>query len=269
MNKKLVRAILVITSSVLLCGCADFPPVTEDQSEVISEYAASLLLKYDKENHSRLIDTSDFKNAYNKAWDNYNSQKKAYEDSIKAEEEKRKKEAAEQEAANSASKSNAVDIDATVVDRSEGGSGSGINAISSMPMGTFLDVDFDIDYTGYKFVSTYPEDGTDFFFSMDATKGKKLLVMTFDVTNISSSDAEFNMFDSGVTFKVNINDEGYLPVNKTMLEDDLSEYLSTFKGNETKEAVLIAEVSEDTDVESLILRMQDKNGNSINKRLVD
>ena len=52
-----------ITASLLMTGCGAMPDLTQEETELISEYAVGVLLKYDKSHGSRLVDTS----AYDKA----------------------------------------------------------------------------------------------------------------------------------------------------------------------------------------------------------
>jgi len=240
---------LILSATLLFAGCADYPDLTEEENEMVSEYAVSLLLKYDKDNHSRLVDTSEFLNKYNTALQERESARLAYEAAKQLEEETRRKEAQEQEAANGGYTSQPVSPSgdgtggATVIDSSE----------SVMSVEQFLDAeDFSIDYAGIALLDSYPEGSTDYFFSMDATTGNKLLVMSFNVTNNGPAQ-QLNIYAQGVTFKVNINGQGYKSVYKTMLADDMSEYLDNFNAGETKKLVLIYEVPAGTNIESLSL----------------
>lgn len=47
-----------ITASLLMTGCGAMPDLTQEETELISEYAVGVLLKYDKSHGSRLVDTS-------------------------------------------------------------------------------------------------------------------------------------------------------------------------------------------------------------------
>ena len=70
---------LILSATLLFAGCAQYPDLTEEENEMVSEYAVSLLLKYDKDNHSRLVDTSEFLNKYNTALQERESARLAYE----------------------------------------------------------------------------------------------------------------------------------------------------------------------------------------------
>lgn len=254
---------LILSATLLFAGCAQYPDLTEEENEMVSEYAVSLLLKYDKDNHSRLVDTSEFLNKYNTALQERESARLAYEAAKQLEEETRRKEAQEQEAANGGytsqpvSPSNDGTGGATVIDSSE----------SVMSVEQFLDAeDFSIKYAGLTLTDSYPENSTDYFFAMNALENKKLLVVFFDVTNNGAAQ-QFNVYARNVTFKLNINNQGYKSVYKNLLEDSLDEYLGDFNSGETKRLVLIYEVPADTVVSSLSMMVSSNTKGSVTSNL--
>ncbi|MCQ2523505.1 MAG: hypothetical protein MJ123_04130 [Lachnospiraceae bacterium] len=258
MNKPFVMAGVLIMASVMFCGCGDLPKMTNEQSEVVTEYASSLLLKYDSTKHSRLIDTDAFLEKYNKAWDEYNEAKAEYEKQLAKEEKKKKKEQQKEESKEE------------VIDRSESdNSGTGgATVIDTLTIGQFLGVNYDISYMDYSLVKTYPEDGTDFFFSMDATSGHDLLIVKLNATNMNSESDELDVMSKNLTFKLSINNEGFHAAYKTMLDDDLSEYVGNFNVGESKTLVLIGEVESGKAINSIDLRISDTKGNVVTKQLM-
>ena len=68
MKKRFVVMIsILLAASMTLSACVSLPDLSEEENEMVSEYAASLLLKYDSDNHSRLVDTSEFMQQYETA----------------------------------------------------------------------------------------------------------------------------------------------------------------------------------------------------------
>ena len=252
MRKTILLTGCLLILSLTLSACGSYPKMTESQDKAISNYATSLLLKYDAENHSRLVDTSEFMDEYNAAWEAYNKSKEAYEAQKQLEEKKKIKEI---EKENEASSENTT----PVVDRTE--------TYSSMPINTFLDIDYTVEFADYFFADRYPEKELSLFEPVSADEGMKLLVLRFNVTNNSSSGSQLDIMSKGVTFKVSVNDASYHSAYKTLLDDELSEYFGDFGGNETKQLVLIAEVEENCVVESINLRLSDTKGNQITKKL--
>ena len=56
-----------ITAAICMTGCGSImPDLTEEETEIISEYASGVLLKYDRVYRSRLMDMSEYEEEENK-----------------------------------------------------------------------------------------------------------------------------------------------------------------------------------------------------------
>lgn len=261
-----VISIIIMSLGLALSGCGvAYPELNEDQNDMIAEYSVSLLLKYDEDNHSRLIDTTPFMDSYNEAVRVREDGIRQYEEAKAAEEEARRKETEAQEASMTFSEEdNKEERDgtggATVIDET---------FTPSVSLETFLHADnYSIIYAGNDLVSSYPEDGTDFFFSMDATKGNRLLIVYFNVTNHSEA-GRLDVMNENATFKLSVNGDSYKSVFKSMLEDDMGEYIGNFNAGETKRLVLVTEVPEGTAISSLDLMVYNKGGDRTEIALAD
>ncbi len=246
--------------SLVMTACGSIPKLSADETEMVSEYAASLLLKYDSENHSRLVDTTAFFEKYNAAVKNYQDQEKAYYDAVEREAEQRRREAEAQEKANEAYNNDGTG-GATVVNAD--GAGNKTETFSDMPIAEFLGLsDFTINYAGCEIMDAYPKDPGDVGFSLSALHGNTLLVLFFDVTNNSGSDKELDLSYNAisVTYKVSVNGSKYTRIMDTMLPDSLLGYTESFAGNETKKVSLILEVPAGTLVESLSMTITSDKG---------
>ena len=270
MKKRFVVMISILLAALMtLSACVSLPDLNEEENEMVSEYAASLLLKYDSDNHSRLVDTSEFMKQYETAVKVREDGIRAYEAAKQKEEDDRRKEAEAQEALNNRSDSDS----ASSSNGSSGGDGSGGATVvdNSEPVVTieeFLNAtNYSIEYAEYRLLDSYPEESTDYFFSMDATSGNKLMVIFFNVTN-NGSASQLNVYAEGVTFKVNVNGQGYKSVYKTMLQDDLSEYLGDFAAGESRRLVLIYEVPTGTTISSLSLMVSSNSRGSTTENLI-
>lgn len=263
MRKPLVF-LSVFLSVIILGGCASIPDMTEEQEEMVAEYSAALMLKYDSENHSRLVDVDDF-------LEEYNMKKQAYEDSAKQyleeqqkleeearkEEEERKEETVKQEEINSGNSGNndsGRDDTAVVIDNTQTTSSN--ESIDSY-IGT---TGFSIDYYGI----TMNKELADNVF---ASKGRDFLVVYFDVTNNTSDSKLFDVCTKDVKFYFSINNTSYVSAVINMAEDDLAQAQLTFSGLEKKRLFLALEVPEGTIVNSLTLKAQIDDKNPIIKIL--
>lgn len=264
-------AVILLVSSLLLSGCgASYPNITEEENEIVSEYAVSLLLKYDSANHSRLVDTSEFMNSYlNAKWEREN-QIAEYEAAKALEEQTRIDETRAQEEALAGEESKTLTDDSLEKEKSDGTGGATVidtteGITSNLSVESVIGIeDFSINYNSYDLVSSYSSDD---FFSMDATKGNKLLVVYFNVRN-NGPDQILDVFNKDVSFKFDINERGPRSVFKSMLADDLGEYKGEFKSGETKTLVLLFEVPDDTTISDLKLIVSSPEKGSTTKTLL-
>ena len=218
---------------------------------MVSEYAASLLLKYDSANHSRLVDTSPFLDSYYAAVKNYEDGKKAYYDAVAYEEELRRREAESQERANAAYNNDGTG-GATVINGGESGHKTNV---SNIPIAEFLGLgDFSIDYAGFELLDVYPKEADELGFSLSpVSRDNSLLVIYFNVNNTSSTSNELDLSyrSVDVTYKVSMNGSRFTRIMDTMLPDSLLGYKDSFETGETKKLNLILEVPKGSTVQSL------------------
>ncbi len=252
---------IAVAGSIFLAGCASIPAMTTEQEEMVSEYAVSLLLKYDSENHTRLVSTESYLNAYETAKKIHDDAEKKYYDAIAEEEAKRKAEAEEQNALNDSYRESTKQETIVIMDENENhkfsdGTG-GAAVVDAETIESFLGLSgFLVQYAGYDIMESYPEDLGELYFAIDATKGNDLLIVYFNVTNTSALNQTLNIYDLNPIFKLSVNGEKYSSTFKTfVLEDDLSMYVGDFNSGEMKRLVLVTEVKDATTISNLGLRI--------------
>lgn len=176
-----------ITAAILMTGCGSvMPDLTEEETEIISEYAAGVLLKYDRVHGGRLMSEAEYEMEENK--------KAEREAAASAAEQQNEEENAAEESAAS---------DTEVVDVSQDA-----EVVVPSTIEEYYDIqDITFQYTGYELTDSYPSDSEEdnVFFAMDATEGMQLLVLKFTATNVSSADQTLDMIGYGVRFKVSVN----------------------------------------------------------------
>lgn len=232
-----------MVGALLMTGCgATMPDLTEEETNVISEYAVGVLLKYDKNYGSRLRDTSE-----------YSEEQSVEPEEPPVEQMPEQEEQEEQEPP--------VENSTEVVDVSEEE-----NVPSSIEeyYGMY---DFNFQYTGYELTTTYPEasDEENIFFAMDATEGTQLLVLKFTVTNESSSDQTLDMLGYGVRFRISVNGEASKGALATMLLNDMQTYKALVPAGSSVELVSIIEVPTGTNVDTIEMVLRGNESDAVLK----
>ena len=104
-----------------------------------------------------------------------------------------------------------------------------------------------IQWMGYDVMSSYAESSG---FSMEASPGKALLVLSFYTDNPSGEPVYLDVPAIGPIFRVGINDQSPKVVQTTMLLNDLSFFRGELSPGTSNELVLVQEISQ-ADAESL------------------
>ena len=226
-----------IMAAALLAGCgATMPDLTQEETDLISEYAVGVLLKYDKNHSGRLVDTA------------------AYDVPEEEPEETPAETLPEEEPEDT------VD-DTEVIDVSQ-------DEEADAPPSTIEEYygisDITFQYNGYELLQSYPPATDDaLFFAMDATDGMQLLVLRFTATNMASTDQTLNMLAYGARFRVSVNGEAAQNALSTMLLDDIQTYNDVIAAGGATELVCIVEVPQSVSIDTIDLIMRGGDENSV------
>jgi len=228
--KKIRILLCSLGIACVLSGCGRTVELTEEENEIITEYAVGLLLKYDKYYNNHLVELSDYE-------ETEDSEEVDLEEAIPEEEP----EAAEADI-----------VDTPVIDATEEAQASTIEEFYGIEGIAF-------QYVGYDLNEEYPEvaeDSTELAFVMDATDGMELLVLKFQAVNLNGVETELNMLDHGTKIRIAVNDESPKSALSTMLLNDLQTYRGVLGTDEPKELVAVIEVPDGTSVDrlSIVLR---------------
>lgn len=227
--KKLRVLLCGLGISFILTGCGGaMPELTEEENDIITEYAVSLLLKYDKYYNSRLVDLS------------------AYEEQQDIEQ-------------NEPEENNTLEEPMPEVDNELSQSGPEVVDVveEASTIEEFYGIEgFSFQYMGCNLQSEYPdmtENAADAFFAMQATPGMQLLILKFQVYNQSGVERELDMLNYGIKARVAVNGESSKSTLSTLLLNDLHTYKGVVGENGSTELVTIVEVPEGTYIESISL----------------
>lgn len=126
------------------------------------------------------------------------------------------------------------------------------NTELNSPLNQALSLDgFEVMFNGYSIVYSYPESlSEDALFIMTATEGAKILVLKFNIKNISSETISINMQDKGLSYKAYLNNSIEYKEKLTLFLNALNTYSGTFGIGENKELILVYQIAEN-DAESI------------------
>lgn len=213
-NSLVKNMAVIFAASLALTGCSNtIPDMTAEEEQIIGEYAAFTLLKYDANHRSRLVDLS-------KVVEKEEKPQKPVEDSKE-----------EQGGMGPVA-------DTPVVDNTMNSAGS-IEALFELPEG------ISFTYQGMNTCASYQEPGQENgHFSLDASEGKSFLVLQYNVSNQSQTVQRVDLNQKTTAFKVTVNGSYMRTALMTMLPNDMSTYAEDLQPGETKELVLIIEIDQ-------------------------
>lgn len=219
--KKQAVCVLALCLVLILGGCGDMilvPDMTDEQMELTSQYAATILLKHSKEYDDGIMSVEEMEKLMKRT---------IIPTAVPTPEPEKN------------------DKDGNVQDDFIGDGGeSGIvtdNRTFSDFFG-FEGVDFAV--TGYEIKDSYPDGEGEFFFAMDATTGTKLLILHVDVKNNNPVDTYVDVLSMKVKCRIFLNDGPQINALTTLLSDDLKTLQDTIPAGTTINDVVIIEIPE-------------------------
>lgn len=250
-NGKLLILITALIAALSLSACGAKLDLSEEEMERVVNYAANVLEKHNALQRGTLADVSDTSLAILLEEQDIMAAEEARK---AAEREKRKQKEAEDQESSEGSEGN--ENTSPLIDP---------NAIEYKSLAEMLGIEgFSIDYAGYDIKDSYPESvsDNDLMFGINAGNGDTLLILKFNVRNLSSEPAHCSVLEKNPSFKLKINGDRHSFLT-TLLMDDLATFDEDMEGGEVKEAVLIAEISTSraASIETLVLMLKGPEGN--------
>lgn len=227
-----------VAAALLMTGCATVPDLTQTETELISEYAVGVLLKYDKGHGRRLVDTTGY-------------------DLVEETEVPEPEPPVEETPEEPELEETPEVVDVSQYEEAAQPAVSSVEAYYGIP-------NIMISYTGWEMVDSYPpqaEDETPFF-SMDASQGMQLLVLKFNAQNLTGEDQTLNMMGYRATFRISVNGEASKGALATMLVNDMQTFDSVIPAGSSVDMVSIVEVPQGTNPNTIdfILRGGEQDG---------
>lgn len=251
---------LIVLCVLLLNGCMKQYQPSEELTDMLAEYIAGTVLKYDK-NYGATILSSNITAKVNEYVSNL-----MYEDSKENDlNDKVDKEKTDDKSDDKG----AVDkmTDTTANSKSSRGksslNGGTKETIEVKALNDLYNIEgLEFSYKGYEFFKEYPKKA-DSYFNLSHKDGNQFLVVSFSIHNASNEKKELNLSTSDIQYAVDINKgTTYKPI-MTLLEEDIHFINQVIASGEEITALLIFEVPKDAVVNSLRLNITQGNKSTI------
>ncbi len=249
--KRRLLAGLIACGIFVTTGCGQVIDLTDEENHLIAEYAAELLLKYDRNYDTR-----------------YNPDE--LEDTTET--------MTETDAATEATTEVVTTTEAATTEQDAPADGQTTQAqpvtdeAVKEDIGATVDSDFDIAafvgesrisvrYAYYMVVDSYPSyDQDGMYIEVQAPEGYKLLVLKFEVENKTNEDQAVDLYNKDVNYNIVVDNSRTTKQMLTILVDDLYTYDKTIQASSREETVLLYTVSDSVANKWTDLKLQVKYG---------
>ena len=238
MKKKMICFVILISSCLLFTGCTQLTPLSEEETNMVAEYIAMLMLKYDANYENKLTTTIEIKDN-----PSYTNEEFAdLTDEINGKEENQEEDATKEEPAddNTSQAGNESTVTGPAKEW-ESGESTDINSILG-------NENFTVRYKEANEYQSYPDNKTDNYFTLEATEGKKLVVVSFSIVNVSGGEARYQMTDPNIYFRLDVKGENFVKPSMTLLTNDIQYIDVTLENKKAAEGVAVFSVDKDVDI---------------------
>lgn len=226
---KRIGCLLVTVIMMLgLTGCGR--ELSTEENRIIAEYAAELLLKYDRNYQSKYLDEEDTTE--------FIQESQTGDVSTEATTEKVTTEEASEEEKKPDTEAPEAGREEENIPPSDDGSVQDIAAIVGLE-------GISIVYNRCMFLDRYPsmdQDGA--FIYLEADKGYKLVVVKFDMINTTSEDRQVDLLNSTLDYRLVLNESRAAKPMLTILMDDLGTFSAVVPADSEQSAVLVFQMSD-------------------------
>ncbi len=217
MMKKWLSLLMLSTCVFLLAGCNDVKDLTDDETKLIAEYAAGLLLEYDV-NYVDRIEEGD------KAAQEMTEEASTEQDDTQ--------EVTAEEQSEEDTEDNTSAEERIVGSEGDIAKIAGIAGVS-------------VSLKDYQIVDRYPETKEeDTLVDVEAADGYKLLVIRFKVRNTTEDVVNVSLIDKQLEYHIVCNGVDTAEPMLTILMNDLGTLETSIQPGEEQEAVLLFQISD-------------------------
>lgn len=239
----------------LLTGCVDhMPEMTQEQSDLIAEYASDLLLKYSPNYEYRLAEEELVVEMLTE------EQSEETTESVTEEVETQETQKIEKESIH-------VESDIEMTQESEETheveeTQQELPRISEVNLAEMFGLDgLSISYDSYEICTSYPNKPEQSGFTVSATQNHALLIVHFTVENVSEEKIQCDLFEADVDISMNVNESEDKSLMSTLLTNDITTFIEIIDASEKQEIVAVVEIDAAEELESLTMKISGENVN--------
>lgn len=249
-KKKLQYCMPLLLAGLALCmsGCSYRLDYTEEEKEVIVDYAAAVVMKQDENLYDRYL--------YELDTERTTAETTTSEPETTASVSDEQNSDTSQDVQNETTEQ-AADTELTVATSKKLTDALGLHGLTA-------------EYLDYAVTPQYPYENIDgAAFVMKAVKGTNLLSVKFRISNQAGKDIAINMMDPDRRYVAVLNDGTQVNVQLSLLLDALNTFEGTLKPGESKELVLVYQVKLNSkdDIKHLDIIFADDEGTETKIRL--
>lgn len=239
--------LITLMCVVLLTGCSSLAKLSEDDSNILTEYMAGAVLKHSDDYTGGLLTMEEIED-------------------IEAKEEARNKKMEDN------NKGIQVSTITTSSTKNENTTSSTKNQNTSSSSSKVVSLtkavgnkNFKINYNKYELYDKYVSEDSTSKMTLEAGKNKKLLVLYFGVKNLSNETLKIDLVEEGIDYQVSLNNGNKLEPLLTLLMNDIQYLNLDIAANKTREAVIVFEVDKNVDLSNSVLTVTREEMTSSNK----
>ncbi len=245
MKKRILLAVLSLMLC-LLAGCLEATPLNEEEMDVVAEYAASLLLKYDRHYDTPLYYAEDREVRLSPTPTPTPKPKNPTATPTLVADNKNPSGSGPQEEVSAT----ATPTPAPLYNQEE---------TTNQLTGLMAVEDITVSCTGCELMDSVVSND---YFSLQAKEGSQYAVVSFLLQNNSDRDVVFDASGRGLEYSMDVNIDTIFRASLSLLENDLQYMEIQVPASGSAEAVLVFEIS-DTEIKTLHLIIQDKEENTV------
>lgn len=245
MKKRILLAVLSLMLC-LLAGCLEATPLNEEEMDVVAEYAASLLLKYDRHYDTPLYYAEDREVRLSPTPTPTPKPKNPTATPTPVADNKNPSGSGPQEEVSAT----ATPTPAPLYNQEE---------TTNQLTGLMAVEDITVSCTGCELMDSVVSND---YFSLQAKEGSQYAVVSFLLQNNSGRDMVFDASGRGLEYSMDVNINTTFRASLSLLENDLQYMEIPVPASGSAEAVLVFEIS-DTEISTLHLIIQDKEENTV------